>query len=87
MLSETKLIRIWPGERRLLPSPPENHDLLLRCLTGKAYLRIMSQARRRVIGKGEALVIANNEIATLSGVAAMLVNIRYIKQKEYSVDC
>lgn len=80
-------LRIWPGERQLLPSAPENHDLLVQCMHGRAYLRVMSDIQRHLLEAGDQHRVANGEVATLSGIEKTLVKIQFLKQKETLSDC
>lgn len=81
MRREVWLFHIWPGERQLLPSAPDGHYLLLHCLIGKAYLRVMSQSRRQVMRSGDKKEITAGEVATVSGVETMTLEIELRTQK------
>tara|TARA_R110001592_G_scaffold309760_1_gene584173 strand:+ start:11187 stop:11450 length:264 start_codon:yes stop_codon:yes gene_type:complete len=80
-------MRIWPGERQLLPLVPDGRKLLLHCISGKAYLRVMNQAHRQLLKAGDQPVIAGGEVATLSGIETMLFEIKNLAQKDEISDC
>ncbi len=84
MRSTKKQFHIWPGERQLLPSAPDGHYLQLDCLVGKAYLRVMSRSRRQVIRSGDKQKITAGEIATVSGVETMTLEIELNTIKDRS---
>lgn len=75
-MSTSQQLRVWPGERLLLPMENASAGYLLRCIQGEGYLRIMSCAQRQVIIRGDEKHIAGGEIATLTGKKAMLIEFK-----------
>lgn len=73
-------LRIWAGERLLLPMASRGKKLLLCCLSGEGYLRVMSKARRQLLRSGDTSIVAGGEIATLSAVETMIVEIKQLYQ-------
>lgn len=73
-------LRIWAGERRLLPTDNPLQAYRIRCLKGSGYLRIMSRAERKKLNTGQQSTIQRGEIATLSGKDTMMVEITEIKR-------
>jgi hypothetical protein len=74
-------IRVWTGERKLLPIEllPLGHVPVyyhFRCLLGEGYLRIMSSAQRQLVKQGGEFTIVGGDIATLSGKQTMLVELK-----------
>lgn len=80
-------LRVWPGERQLLPSAPNHHDLLLHCRQGKAYLRIMSDIQRHLLESGSVHKVPHGEVATLSGIEKTVVTIEFVEQEKKPSDC
>ncbi len=58
--------------------------LLLRCLSGRGYLRIMSNPNRLLITQGHELRVPGGEIATISGSRNMIIELKTIEQRESS---
>ena len=75
MALKKETLRIWPGERQLLPQGPEGNSVLLCCVMGKGYLRLMSQPERQILRQGDQLLIKSGEIATISGIKKMIIEI------------
>lgn len=75
-MSTSQQLRVWPGERLLLPIENAAAAYLLRCVQGEGYLRIMSCAQRQLIVRGAQKRIAGGEIATLTGKKAMLIELK-----------
>lgn len=72
-MEDKQQIRVWAGERKLLPigkSPVHYH---FHCLMGEGYLRIMSSAQRQLVKQGDEFTIMVGDIATLTGKQTMLV--------------
>lgn len=77
-----EFLQIWKGERRLLPTSGEHCDYALHCLDGVGYLRIMSQAYRKIVRKGTRLTMAGSEVATLSALENMTVKIEAVEEQD-----
>ncbi len=75
-MSTSQQLRVWPGERLLLPIENASARYLLRCIQGEGYLRIMSCAQRQAIVRGDEQQIEGGEIATLTGKKAMLIEFK-----------
>ena len=76
VLLNRRVIRIWAGERKLLPVDSMSGTIKVRCLAGKGYLRVMSLSSRNRMQPGDELVIPAGEVATLTGVQTMFIEIR-----------
>lgn len=74
-------LRVWPGERQLLPLASNGSKLLLHCISGKAYLRVMTQSHRQLLEAGDKPIVAGGEVATLSGIETMIVEIKKLEQE------
>jgi hypothetical protein len=66
-------VRIWAGERRLLPMGEANQSYRVRCLARAGYLRLMSGIKRKVLLAGNEVLIESGEIATLTGRETMQI--------------
>lgn len=75
-------LQIWKGERKLLPTHKGNREYTLRCLDGVGYLRIMSQAYRKIIRKGTLLTLEGSEVVTLSALENMTITLEEIDDQE-----
>lgn len=73
-------LQIWKGERKLLPTDNEQCEYSLRCLDGVGYLRIMSQAYRKIVRKGTQVTLEGSDVATLSALENMTVKIEKINE-------
>lgn len=73
-----KLLQVWKGERKLLPNNKDCSEYALSCLDGVGYLRIMSQAYRKIVRKGTCLTLDGSDIVTLSALENMTVKIEEI---------
>lgn len=71
----TRQFHIWPGERKLLPNQQPGNSYGIRCLCGSGYLRIMSRSQRIRIQPGEMVMVPGGEIATISGINSMQIEI------------
>ena len=78
-MENNQSIRVWSGERTLLPNDKAPYGYQLHCLVGEGYLRIMSSARRQFVKRGDQLTIIGDDIATLTGKKTMLVELRKLK--------
>jgi len=82
VVRKKEIIRIWPGERQLLPQGVEGCCLLLCCVVGKGYLRLMSEPERQILRQGDQLLIKGGEIATVSGIKKMIIEIEHLAHEE-----
>lgn len=79
-MEHSQSIRVWSGERALLPADESVNSYQLRCLVGEGYLRVMSSADRQLVKPGDQLTIFGDDIATLTGKENMLVEIKNFKK-------
>jgi hypothetical protein len=80
-------LRIWAGERQLLPMVSKEKKLLVRCISGEGYLRVMTQTHRQLLRPGDTTILPGGEIATLSGIETMLVEVKQLSQDANQYDC
>ena len=82
MVREKETIRIWPGERQLLPQGVEGCCLLLCCVVGKGYLRLMSEPARQILRQGDQRLIEGGKIAAVTGIQKMIIEIENLAHEE-----
>lgn len=69
-------IRIWAGERKLLPIEKTATCYRYQCVLGEGYLRIMSSANRVRVAQGDEFTIPGEDIATLTAKQTMLIELK-----------
>lgn len=82
MSQEKETLRIWPGERQLLPQGLKGCRLSLCCVRGKGYLRLMSEPARQILKQGDQRLIDGGEIATVTGIQKMIIEIEHLAYEE-----
>lgn len=78
-MDEIQRIKVWAGERKLLPLKESSAEYQLRCIAGDGYLRIMSLATRQYFKAGDELIIPGEEIVTLTGMQTMHVELTLLR--------
>jgi len=87
MKVDKEQLRVWPGERQLLPLASNGSKLVLHCISGKAYLRVMTQSHRQLLKAGDKPIVAGGDVATLSGIETMIVEIKKLEKEDELSDC
>ncbi len=80
-MSDSQLINVWQGERKLIPNNNESCLYQLRCLTGVGYIRNMSISNRIHFARGDSMIITGSEIITLSGKEKMTVELKIFEER------
>lgn len=75
-MKEKLQIRIWAGERKLLPIEKAATCYRYHCVSGEGYLRIMSSANRLRVAQGDEFTIPGEDIATLTAKQPMLIELK-----------
>ena len=75
-MEEELQIRIWAGERKLLPLEKAATCYRYHCVSGEGYLRIMSSSNRRRVAQGDEFTISGKDIATLTAKQTMLIELK-----------
>ncbi len=70
-MSEKQQIRIWSGQRKLLSKPEV--VTRYRCALGMGYLRLMAEARRKWVTRGDEFTLTPRDVATLTAEQNMLI--------------
>ena len=74
-MEDKQKIRIWAGERKLLPMEKLATSYHYRCALGEGYLRIMRSASRAQVAQGDEFSIPGEDIAILTAKQTILIEL------------